>query len=340
MTSALRYLLPATLLLAPSVARAFTRAPALQSEKPHLGVSTLSDTPHQGLNHSHTPERIEESASSTAATRRGRGRYYFGARYYDPRISTWVSADPLLDEVYSGRAAQQRIQSSSSLGVYSYANQNPIALKDPDGRDAIVVVFPDYKIATPIGRLPHLGHAGVVIVDPKTGYTRYYEYGRYGTSNGEVRRRRVPNLRIDPKTGKPTRRSLKQLFATLSRDAGQKGRVEGAYVRGADYEATLGYAKGRKEANGDPEREGYSLVDNNCGSFCLRAVNAGGEDTPLIVDPRPNSMIGEVQEEFGNRLSYDPKTKELAVQDATNGEDSREGNSQAQQAVAPNDSQR
>ncbi|MGK3977771.1 RHS repeat-associated core domain-containing protein [Sorangium sp. So ce118] len=30
------------------------------------------------------------------------GLYYFGARYYDPRMSVWLSPDPILDEYMQG----------------------------------------------------------------------------------------------------------------------------------------------------------------------------------------------------------------------------------------------
>jgi RHS repeat-associated protein len=48
------------------------------------------------------------------------GWYYYGARYYDPKISVWLSVDPL-HEKYPG------------WSPYSYTLQNPINWTDPDG---------------------------------------------------------------------------------------------------------------------------------------------------------------------------------------------------------------
>src|SRR5690554_1915095 len=48
------------------------------------------------------------------------GMYYYGARYYDPRISIFVSVDPLAEK-YRG------------IGGYVYVANNPINLVDPDG---------------------------------------------------------------------------------------------------------------------------------------------------------------------------------------------------------------
>ncbi|MDY3529837.1 hypothetical protein PG593_08620 [Riemerella anatipestifer] len=46
------------------------------------------------------------------------GLYYYGARYYDPRVSLWLNVDPLVEK---------------TLEPYSYTNNNPIMLIDPDG---------------------------------------------------------------------------------------------------------------------------------------------------------------------------------------------------------------
>lgn len=51
------------------------------------------------------------------------GLYYYGARYYDPRVSIWLSVDPLAEK-YPG------------VNPYAYCMQNPVNLVDPDGREA------------------------------------------------------------------------------------------------------------------------------------------------------------------------------------------------------------
>ena len=51
------------------------------------------------------------------------GMYYYGARYYDPRISIFVSVDPLAEEFVGWTP-------------YHYVHQNPINLIDPTGMSA------------------------------------------------------------------------------------------------------------------------------------------------------------------------------------------------------------
>jgi RHS repeat-associated protein len=56
------------------------------------------------------------------------GLYYYGARYYDPRQSQFVSVDPLM----TSQPDNARLM-PSLLSVYTYANQNPLRFVDPDG---------------------------------------------------------------------------------------------------------------------------------------------------------------------------------------------------------------
>ena len=52
------------------------------------------------------------------------GMYYYGARYYDPRLSLWMSTDPK-QENYPG------------IITYCYSVNNPIIVKDPSGKSPV-----------------------------------------------------------------------------------------------------------------------------------------------------------------------------------------------------------
>ncbi len=60
------------------------------------------------------------------------GLYYYGARYYDPVLSRWISADPLLGTYLSGQP-NQGVYKSINLDSFRYAANNPVRLLDPTG---------------------------------------------------------------------------------------------------------------------------------------------------------------------------------------------------------------
>mgnify|MGYP001045950949 CR=1 FL=1 len=49
------------------------------------------------------------------------GMYYYGARYYDPRLALWISTDPLQGM-------------KPNMSSYSFSSNNPVNYIDPDGR--------------------------------------------------------------------------------------------------------------------------------------------------------------------------------------------------------------
>jgi RHS repeat-associated protein len=63
------------------------------------------------------------------------GYYYFGARYYDPQVQMWLSPDPILASYMTGKGTGGGVFFPRNLGLYTYSINNPIVLRDPDGRD-------------------------------------------------------------------------------------------------------------------------------------------------------------------------------------------------------------
>ena len=195
-----------------------------------------------------------------------------------------------------------------SISPYAYCMNNPVKYIDPNEKDAVLVVFPDYKISTPIGKMGNLGHAGVLLINHKTGLTKYYEYGRYDKEGkGEVRNIKISNVKID-KNGKPTTESLNKVMGELSKKAGQNGRIDGAYIESDKFENMDKYATIKENENSNPSRKTYSLTGNNCGTFAADVVNQDenvNKKAPIIVDPRPNSIVEEYQDKF-KTITYNP----------------------------------
>ena len=58
--------------------------------------------------------------------------YYFGARYFDPHADTWQSADPELRR-YVEHGSKASVYQPQNLGLYTYAWNNPVILRDNSG---------------------------------------------------------------------------------------------------------------------------------------------------------------------------------------------------------------
>jgi RHS repeat-associated protein len=230
------------------------------------------------------------------------GWSYHGARWMGPEHGRWLTPDPPV------KAPDAKFMWAPwGLHPYQHVQQNPVAYWDPDGRAAIYIAFPDYKIETSVGKLPYLGHAGVLLIDSKTGATRYYEYGRYDKAElGQVRTFSVPNVRIQ-KNGMVDMNSLNNVLRVISKKTGHGGRIEGAYVRNSDFKEMKAHADDKLADNTNTSREPYSIWTNNCATFAKKVIEAGGASMPSMTDPRPNSYVDEAQDEYPD-VRYDPNS--------------------------------
>ncbi|MDF5756272.1 SpvB/TcaC N-terminal domain-containing protein [Spongiactinospora sp. TRM90649] len=60
------------------------------------------------------------------------GYYYHGARYYDPRLGLWKSADPIIGDYLDGQG-NDGVYNPGNLNLYGYGYNNPVQNTDPDG---------------------------------------------------------------------------------------------------------------------------------------------------------------------------------------------------------------
>ena len=83
------------------------------------------------------------------------GFYYYGARYYNPKFSIWLSVDPLAEKF-------------PSISPYVYCAKNPINAIDPDGRE---VAEP------PTNGIPqYIDNSGVYFWDANKKAYEHYKY--------------------------------------------------------------------------------------------------------------------------------------------------------------------
>ena len=76
------------------------------------------------------------------------GLYYYGARYYNPKTSLWLSVDPLAE---------------TTLQPYSYANNNPIRFADPTGmigEDTTIKPPHEYEVNLNTGEVKKVSDLG------------------------------------------------------------------------------------------------------------------------------------------------------------------------------------
>ncbi len=192
------------------------------------------------------------------------GLYYFGARYLKDKIGRFTSVDPV-------GIRESDLLNPQKLNRYAYALNNPYRYVDPDGRDAVLVKYVGYKVDTGYGFKLPLGHWAVIAVNADSGETKYYEYGRYDKDNfGLARNKRVPDLVM--KDGKPTEKSLQNLYKYISEHYGQGKSVDATYYDDADFNKVVDFATDRMN---DKNRAPYDKWSNNCKTFSKDAVEAG-----------------------------------------------------------------
>jgi hypothetical protein len=202
----------------------------------------------------------------------------------------------------------------------------------------IPIVFPDYKITvelqkTEVDVLPwfdfdnftvpsykdkisNLGHAGILFINGENGTTKYYEYGRYDPPKNlgiVVKARNLPDVKIV--NGHIEFSTLKQTLSFISRVSGQSGKIHGVYLEVKNkYDAMLEYAELRKSQNIQLSRRPYDLLTNSCVHFVKQTCEKAGVSTPWMIDPRPNSYIGEFRDDFPD-LDYDYEKNLLEIED-------------------------
>lgn len=192
-----------------------------------------------------------------------------------------------------------------------------IAVNTPKTAISVIPWFDFDNIAIPAtrNRVAELGHAGVLFVNGATGTTKYFEFGRYDAAGmGLVRRIAISDATVEK--GKVIPKSLKRSLCEIAQRAGQGGRISAAYIEvEGKYKQMLEYAESRQRQNSNPKRRAYDLVNNSCIHFAKGVVEAANVGVPWMLDPRPNSYIGEFRADFPD-LNYTVRTDVLEIEGA------------------------
>ena len=98
------------------------------------------------------------------------GLYYYGARYYEPRVSLWISTDPMQEK-------------TSNITTYAYCINNPVAYIDHDGKFSKKWMA---NISRTWYNLWHKQKAGPIIENKDATTSKFkYTYNTYSVNNGE-----------------------------------------------------------------------------------------------------------------------------------------------------------
>ncbi|MFZ5862304.1 MAG: RHS repeat domain-containing protein [Nitrospirota bacterium] len=126
---------------------------------PYGGTYSDSNGEAGGVNRRYTGQEIDIET----------GLYYYHARYYDPVLGRFISAD----------TGGIRIDDPQTLNRYSYVLNNPLRFIDPNGQDAIQV-DEGGSVVAPVPCSTGVGFCGVSVTSPSYGIqvTGTYEPGR------------------------------------------------------------------------------------------------------------------------------------------------------------------
>lgn len=194
------------------------------------------------------------------------GLYYFGARYYEPVISRWISADPalekympnLLDKTQHEKdwkaehdlPEREGVFNPSKLSLFAYVQNNPINFIDPTGLDWI------YSQAT--GQLSYQPPASAGGGPPQivgTGYSGKNSGKRHGLNNSAMQN--VRNIGPIPQGTYTIERQRN------NRTHGPHGHTLRASMRLTPQRGTNTFSRGGFLMHGDNSHRNHS-ASNGC----------------------------------------------------------------------------
>jgi RHS repeat-associated protein len=271
-----------------------------------------------------TDQRITASYSSrytfTGKEQDGlTGLQYFGARYYDARISLWYGVDPMAGKY-------------PHVSPYVYCLNNPINAFDPDGNDVILLIW-----ATTPGSY---GHAGIAVSNYKTETYRVNENGNYITKTRQVADGTYtyydlwPSSNVGPKDGPVTGAyQVKNKLAdgTLITDASLLGRDVSEGENGKLADGVLKLFSGYQEDTETiadlnsymKDNPKYDSQNNNCSDFAACGVsevldrfksiieNSSDESTLGKSYTTPNGLYKYTRDKMDGFLGFGKQGEEM-----------------------------
>jgi RHS repeat-associated protein len=184
----------------------------------------------------------------------GTGLYYYRARYYSPRFHRFIQEDP--------------IGLLGGVNPYVYAENAPIAFRDPLGLDVIVRFYPSATKGA--------GHIGIAVNSDDT-------IGHYPV-------REAPRARL---------MSCRTVAGIVERDDNHQGRRHFERLRmRTSLEQDEAMLDVINSALAEPNRR-YNLCSRNCAVFTQEVLRAGQFQVPNTVFPR--DLWNDLHRRYGDR---------------------------------------
>ena len=206
------------------------------------------------------------------------GLYYHGARYYEPTISRWMSADP------AGFALSNPNRSGYSIieaaNWYAYVSNNPVIYVDPTGMEG------DLTIET-IGSGLIDGHAWITFTDEEGNTT---SYGTWGNNPDDKGYGLIENIEIDRNLRGEASRTMyisdEQEAALFSLISEYKKMGATGWKLMAPCSA---FAQDAWEAGTGERLNANSFLVNNPSTLKESIIEANGEQANGILQDNPTS---------------------------------------------------
>ncbi|UQB68882.1 SpvB/TcaC N-terminal domain-containing protein [Epilithonimonas zeae] len=139
------------------------------------------------------------------------GYYYYGARYYNPRISLWLGTDalagydPIMNtEHYIDGEHNGGVYNSGNLNPYIYTYQNPLRFIDPNGKQVDVTLFDinktpgDATLVKAGQKMQYVPNSFTIIAHGNVGYMRDVKQGKKVEGEaGQIRNTKMFDARFN-----------------------------------------------------------------------------------------------------------------------------------------------
>ncbi|RST27432.1 RHS repeat-associated core domain-containing protein [Chryseobacterium lacus] len=252
--------------------------------------------------------------------------YYYGARYYNPRLSVWYGVDPLAiwnpvmeTEFYGDGQHNGGVYFWGNLNPYIYTYQNPIRYIDPNGKQVDVVTL-DSRM--------YLGEVGHAFISIGSGNKRtVYTYGRWNNTyensiglhtpfnNGDGVMIRLKGRDADNEINRYIEKGANVFRLSNINEDKTKEFFEKEFNKSNKLITT-----DENKYKNDPRAhiiDKYDLLENNCTTKTLEGVEAGNNGKPINYNKKGVTRGGFFTVPEGTGGVYSPSQLETKLSEAT-----------------------